>query len=426
VSPTKESRDTAQDGSHEPLMGLAKLMTMAYSGVDLAPLGARMIERVNADPADTNALMDLSTIMQLDFAPDLAATFQELALSRQRLYRLPAAGAERIRLLAIMASGNLMANAPLEFLLEGSDVTLQMLYLSPDQEVPESLPEHDVAFVAVNERDDVRALLERLAAAVEGWTRPVLNHPARIARLARDRAWPLLSSAPGVVIAATARVDKTTLSRIGDGTQGLDTVIEAGDFPILVRPVGSHAGQGLAKLDTAAAIESHLQGRAEQEFYVTPFVDYQGRDGLFRKCRIALIDGRAYPCHMAISQHWMIHYLNAGMSDSEEKRAEEARFMAEFDRDFAARHRPALRAIHERTGLDYLIVDCAETRDGQLLVFEVDSGAVIHAMDAVDVFPYKRPQMHKVFAAFRDLLISAVERGADRPPPTPGPGGARD
>ncbi|MDR3631037.1 MAG: hypothetical protein P4L42_11955, partial [Desulfocapsaceae bacterium] len=58
--------------------------------------------------------------------------------------------------------------------------------------------------------------------------------------------------------------------------------------------------------------------------------------------------------------------------------------------------------------LDYLVIDCAETRDGQLLVFELDTGAVVHAMDPVDIFPYKVPQMRKVFSAFSDMLASAT------------------
>ena len=56
---------------------------------------------------------------------------------------------------------------------------------------------------------------------------------------------------------------------------------------------------------------------------------------MFRKYRIALIEGRPFACHMGVSEHWMIHYLNAGMRESAPKRAEEACFMAEFDQDFA-------------------------------------------------------------------------------------------
>ncbi len=143
---------------------------------------------------------------------------------------------------------------------------------------------------------------------------------------------------------------------------------------------------------------------------ISRFVDYRAGDGRFRKYRIALINGRPFACHMAISDHWIIHYLNAGMTESEEKRAEEERFMTEFDAVFARRHEQALAAITERVGLDYVGIDCAETLDGQLLIFEIDNAMVVHAMDPVDLFPYKQPQMKKVFGAFRRMLIDAKNR----------------
>jgi len=111
---------------------------------------------------------------------------------------------------------------------------------------------------------------------------------------------------------------------------------------------------------------------------------------------------------MAISSHWMVHYLNAGMTESAEKRAQEAEAMATFDAGFARRHRAAFEALHERLGFDYYSIDCAETRDGRLLVFEADSAAIIHLMDPATLFPYKQPQMRKVFAAFEAMLRRRV------------------
>jgi len=413
LSATAEHLDNGGDG--ESLMGLATLMTMAYSGIDLAPLGVKMIERATRNPEDANARMDLATIMHLDFAPDLALDIQAQALRIRQLYHLPAAaGTAGIRLLAIMAPGTLMANAPLEFLVEGSDVALDMLYISADLPVPETLPEHDLMFVAINERDEVHPLLAQLATLAKDWPRPVLNAPERIALLSRDGTCSLLKSAPGIVMPSSVRVDRQTLEKVSRKELAIAALLADGDFPALVRPVGSHAGQGLAKLDDRSAVENYLQGRADDAFYITRFVDYRGADGMFHKYRIVLIDGRPYACHMAISRHWMVHYLNAGMERSAAKRAEEARFMTGFDEGFARRHQDALRAIHARVGLDYLVIDCAETPAGDLLVFEIDSGAVVHAMDPVDVFPYKQAQMRKVFRAFREMLAKAAERGLSR------------
>jgi hypothetical protein len=111
---------------------------------------------------------------------------------------------------------------------------------------------------------------------------------------------------------------------------------------------------------------------------------------------------------MAISQHWMIHYLNADMRNDAAKRAEEARFMANFDSDFGARHAAAFRTIADRSGLEYLPIDCGETQDSKLLVFEVGTGMIVHSMDPPDLFPYKRPQMEKVFRAFQAMLQNAA------------------
>jgi glutathione synthase/RimK-type ligase-like ATP-grasp enzyme len=175
-------------------------------------------------------------------------------------------------------------------------------------------------------------------------------------------------------------------------------------FPIIIRPRGSHAGVGLAKIGDRAAVDRYLAERQEAEFFVARFVDYAGTDGLFRKYRIVIVDGRPYACHMAIADRWDIWYLNAGMAFSESKRLEEADFMRTFDSAFAARHRRALAAMIDRVGLDYFTVDCAENRNGELLIFEADNTAVVHNMDSPAVYPYKPPQMRKIFEAFAAML----------------------
>jgi glutathione synthase/RimK-type ligase-like ATP-grasp enzyme len=175
------------------------------------------------------------------------------------------------------------------------------------------------------------------------------------------------------------------------------------DVPIIVRPVGSHAGRDLARITSAAELDTYLSKVADEEFFISPFIDYSGKDGLFRKFRIVLVDGQPYASHMGVSANWMIHYVNAGMYEDAAKREEEAAFMEHFD-DFARRHHAALDAIYRRTRLDYLCIDCAETCDGQLLIFEIDHTMVVHAMDPEQLFPYKQVHMKKVQDAFRNYL----------------------
>jgi glutathione synthase/RimK-type ligase-like ATP-grasp enzyme len=186
------------------------------------------------------------------------------------------------------------------------------------------------------------------------------------------------------------------------------------EFPIIVRPRGSHAGVGLAKLDDRTAIGRYLADRSEQEFFISRFVDYAGDDGLFRKYRIVFVEGQAYACHMAIADHWDIWYLNAGMSESAAKRLEEETFMQTFDIGFARRHQTALAGIANRIGLDYFTIDCAENERGELLIFEADNTAVVHNMDSPELFPYKPPQMRKVFEAFVAMLLRHARRSREQ------------
>lgn len=403
-------------GSQEPLIGLASLMRQAYAGVDLTPLGRELIARAGSDPrvADANALLDLSILLQLRGERALAMEMQAQALQLRRVYAAPYLrgqadrSAAALRVLAVMGPGDLMANSPVECLLEDEDAALDIVYVTQTRGLPDALPEHDVLFVAVAESEANLPLLARLADQLRGWKQPVINDPARIASLSRDNNCTRLKDADGVAMPLTVRVASQALRQVASGELPLEAVLAGGGFPVIVRPVDSHAGKGLEKLDDAAALTGYLEGVEPGEYFVSRFVDYRNADGLFRKYRIMLIAGRPFLAHLAISEHWMIHYLNAGMADSAAKRGEEADCMAGFDGDFALRHADALCAIHRRFGLDYLGLDCAETADSRLLIFEVDSCMIVHAIDPVEIFPYKQAQMRKLFGAFRQMLADAA------------------
>ena len=72
-----------------------------------------------------------------------------------------------------------------------------------------------------------------------------------------------------------------------------------------------------------------------------------------------------------------------------------------------------MSGIAERIGLDYFTVDCAETRCGSLLIFEADNTAIVHDMDPPEMFPYKPPQMRKIFDAFAAMLERRARFGRE-------------
>jgi hypothetical protein len=386
-------------------IGVAKLSKMQFDGTDLTPLWRELIGKYIHEPDDAAALLDLAVIEQLFGDREAGCARQADALKLCRIYRSPFPGAApSLRLLAFAVPGDIGANTPLEFLLEGSDVELHTLYLVPGEPIPAAVPQHDIAFVAIGEADDHRIALDTIETLMASWPRPVLNRPDRIALLSRERLHGLLATAPALVIPATTRLDRASLVKLGRGDVELHALMTDASFPLILRPVGSHAGHGLQKLDDAPALAAYLAERPEALFYASRFIDYRSPDGLFRKYRIVFIAGRPYACHMATTDQWMIYYLNANMKGGAAKRVEEEQFMARFDTDFARRHAAALAAVAERVGLDYFGIDCAETRDGRLLIFEADIAMIVHAMDDPQIFPYKGPQMRKVFDAFRAML----------------------
>lgn len=385
-------------------MGLAPFLRMSIAGIDLLPISQDMLARAH-DSDDANLWMNLATVMLCLRQRDIGLAIQAQALEMKRAYHLTASEQPaKLRLLMLMAPGDLAANTPLDCLLENSDIDLDFYYVSPDASLISPIPEHDALIVAMSESAENCGILASLEQTLAHWPKPVINAPQNIPATERNTASMLLQNAPGLLIPLTLRASRPALLNIATGNTRLHELFEDCDFPVIARPVGSQAGRDLDKIDSSEGMAAYLAKVDEAEFFLSRFIDYSGKDGLFRKFRVAMIDGVAFACHMAVSSNWMIHYVNAGMYEDVRKRAEEAYFMEHFD-DFAQRHRSALDAIYRRTKLDYFCIDCAETREGQLLVFEVDHIMVVHAMDPEGLFPYKLPHMQKVQKAFRDFLF---------------------
>jgi hypothetical protein len=386
-------------------IGMATLVKLAFDGGDLRPLWRHLVGNTIDGTVDPGEALDLSLIAQLLGDKQMGLAIQREVLRTQRLFRSPRlARKPLLSILALAAATDMGSNTPIELLLEQSEIELMTLYVVTEFELPEPLPDHDVAIVIASDSDDCRTALDKIDLALTRWPRPLLNIPRHVCNLDRDKLYRLLANVEGLVVPTTIAVRREQLREVSCSAEAFAGISADLAFPIVIRPRGSHAGAGLAKVDDGAAMESYLAKSNEPEFFISRFVDYSDEYGVFRKYRIVFIDGRAYACHMAIAERWDIWYLNAGMAACPGKRLEEETFMRTFDIGFANRHRTALAALVERVGLDYFTIDCAETVDGSLLIFEADNTAVVHNMDSPEIFPYKAPQMQKIFDAFAAML----------------------
>jgi glutathione synthase/RimK-type ligase-like ATP-grasp enzyme len=386
-------------------MGVSRLTKLAFEGVDLGGVWQDLLDSTFDQPGNPATIMDLSVVAQLLGDPDSGAKLQDGALALERVYRLPTAeGKPRLRLLAIAGATDIGGNIPIGFLVDGSDVEVLMLYVIPDQPLPDPLPDHDVALVTLGNSDSMTATLEALKDMESVWPRPFLNSPENILRLERDRFCDLMKDASHIELPKTARVTRESLVALARNECDVTSLVSDGAFPIILRPVNSHAGRGLARIADRSGIDAYLAEQDGDDFFISRFVDYSGPDCLYRKYRVVFIGGRPYAVHMAIAEDWKVWYLNANMDSDEAKRAEEACFMQNFDQDFATRHAAAFAELTERVDLDYFGIDCAETKDGRLLVFEAETALIVHDMDPPDIYPYKVEPMRKLFAGFVAML----------------------
>ena len=417
ILPAVESIPPIQPGLKMPgILGNGALIKFTSDGGDVNKVFDFFSGQLRQSPDDASLWLDLALVHLIQQRKEEAYRVQARALDLQQLFRVLGTGGKEIatrrRVLALVAPGDFMNNAQLEFLLDGSDIGLDVLYLVPGKPLPPVLPEHDVVFCAVNESDENAPVLERIAQLLPSWPRPVLNSPDKIKRLTRDGIASLFANSPNICAPRVRRVTLSELPPLVHDEVRLDALLPGATLPILVRPVGSHCGKNLEKIDSAEGLIRYLDSleNTGDDFYLASFMDYRSGDGLFRKYRVVLIESIPYLCHMAASEQWKIHYVNVGMAESAEKRADEARAMETFDQDFARRHRAAFASLHERIGLDYFGIDCAELPDGRLLLFEAETAMVVHAMDSPVLYPYKQGQMARVFAAFRAMIDRAALR----------------
>jgi hypothetical protein len=394
----------------QAILGTAHLARLAFEQQDLEPTWDSLCNRVLLNAYDAAALLDMSIMLLIAGHREQSLQTQKAALQICKLYHLRRRNSHGMRVLVFMAPGDLMSNTPIDFLIEGTDINLMLYYVDRDTRRIEHVPAHDVAFLAISESPGNKPILENIGNLLRHWKKPILNNlPEQIMQLTRDGVAAKFNRIDSILAPKTARLSRQEVDALVQGTIQVSSPPENRGFPFIIRPIGTHAGEGMQKIDSLNDLSSFLYARSEQEFYLCPFIDYSNEDRLFRKYRIAFIQGKAFPSHMAISQHWMVHYLNANMAEHLSRRQEEESWFFNFD-EFALKNERAFAVISELIPLDYFVIDCSVLADGRLLLFEADTGMIVHDMDSVEIYPYKKTAMHKLFSAFEKSLENAAFR----------------
>ncbi|MEP5761325.1 MAG: hypothetical protein ABJ327_18810 [Litoreibacter sp.] len=393
-------------------LGVAALTKMAFSGEDLTSLQTELVSQCLNGSACAATLMDLSIIEQLRGNLEIGLQWQSQALETCRVFRTYQPEKTRKTLLVFAAPTHMGGNTPVEFLLpsDAFEIVTYYPHLHTPTECTPELPKHAIAFCAAPaDAEDAQEFFDNVRRLRKNTGIRVLNLPENLVKPERDTLPERLNRVAGLRLPKTTRIDRKSLLQTLEDETEADIFRDIGGYPYVVRPTGSHAGLGLVKIDTRAHLTAYLAERDEENFFVSEFINYAStNDGNFRKYRIVMVGGKAFPCHMAISNRWDVWYMNSNMRASEEKRHEEASFMDQFDAEFGMRHLEAFEALSASLGLDYFGFDCAEDVNGNLVVFEVDNALIVHDMDCEAIFPYKKRHMNIIFSAFEKMLLCNI------------------
>ena len=351
------------------------------------------------DPELAVAHQNLASVLLRRGRGDEAAEHLKLAYSRQAVFLEP--GVEQSPRVLLFCAGSI-GNIPIKHLMADGRYT-QIRYFveyAREQELA-VLPEHDVVFNIIGDPDVVASDHPTLDVLLARTSKTVLNAPAHVKRTRRDRLPGLLAGIEGAVTPAARRLDAASA-----GVSHADAIERDGPpYPVIVRPPATHGGQGVLLANSREELESHALAAAPS-VYATAFHDYRSADGYFRKYRVIFVDGEPFPYHLAISEHWLVHYFSADMLKTPWKLEEERRFLEQPEQALGQRAYAALRAIGQRLELDYAGIDFSILPDGDLLVFEANATMLVHPEPATSALAHKNPHVKAIIEA----LAAMIER----------------
>jgi hypothetical protein len=231
---------------------------------------------------------------------------------------------------------------------------------------------------------------------------PVFNSSVDIEKTRRDRVWQILKEIPGLAVPRTEMVQAAHPDELLTKAAALGL-----QYPLLVRRPGHHGGKSLVKLDTPDALRDlDVFAFDGTPFFVAEFVDYADRQGVYRKARLAVVNGRPFMRHSLANETWMVH-----ASARQGKLMQQARFqeeeealIASFEADIRPWVEPITRSIHQRIPLQYYGMDVCIRPDQTLLLFELNV-----VMNMLAVIPEPMPAaMRTQYEMIKTALLQAL------------------
>ena len=338
---------------------------------------------------------------------EAAAQHQRLGHRDRRTNELPYRGESEPVSLLLLTSGR-RGDVPIRHLLD--DKIFRTFVVLPNVYDPDApLPEHQVVFNSIGDADLCKHALDRAVTLMDRTFAPVINAPAAVLRTGRAANARRLADLPGVVAPTIANFSRNTLAH-AQAPQALER--RGFQFPVLLRAPGFHNGRHFVLVENAGRLPSALSEIPGDQLTAIQYLDARGTDGHYRKYRVMMIGGWLYPLHLAISPHWKIHYVTAGMAENAGHRAEEARFLQDMPGVLGSRAMGALAEIQNMLGLDYAGIDFGLNATGDVLLFEANATMTVLPPERDRRWDYRRAAVQHIEDAVRKMLVDKAGHSA--------------
>jgi hypothetical protein len=252
------------------------------------------------------------------------------------------------------------------------------------------LPPHKLVFNGIGDPDRAEEALAASEILLQRSKAPVLNPPRAVLGTGRLANATRFASVPGVIAPKMAILPRSAVAEHGFA------------YPFLLRTPGHHLGQNFLEVESEAQLADVVQKLPGEELCLIDLLDARGPDGKFRKYRVMMIGGTLYPAHLAIADHWKVHYFSADMSQ-ESNRREEERFLTNMPGVLGERAMQALAHIQAMLGLDYAGIDFGLNARGEILFFEANAAMTLYAPPSEEQWAYRIGSAQAMLEAARQM-----------------------
>ncbi|HEY1542509.1 MAG TPA: tetratricopeptide repeat protein [Xanthobacteraceae bacterium] len=383
--------------------GRVNLANLLLQLGELLPARAHFEAALRRDPDHVHAHRGLGNLLAELGHTAGAKVHRDRGFKDHALTTLPYYG-DRAPACVLLLVSALGGNIPTAALLDARMFQTSVLVAEYADTVA-ALPPHDVVFNAIGDADLCGDALAAAHAIVARSGRPVINDPSAVHTTGRMANADRLRGLPDVVVPRITRVAR-------DRLLGPTAAAELADFPfpILLRAPGFHTGRHFVRVADAEALVAAAGALPGTDAWAIEPLDARGADGKFRKYRVMFVEGRLYPLHLAVSDHWKVHYFTADMADTPAHRGEDAAFLADMASAVGARGLAALARIAAVLGLDYAGIDFGIGPRGEVLFFEANAAMVVTPPTDDPKWAYRRPAVDHIIAAVHAMLKHAHDR----------------